>query len=77
MYVSKAAILKHTQNPRKSHWNLKNIASIESPEFFWTENILFYQNWPNITQDVRQNAKIAFNFLLDFNKAFWEAVIVR
>ena len=48
-------------------WNLKNIAFIEFLEFFWTKYILFYQNWPNITQGMSQNAKIAFNFLLDFS----------
>ena len=65
--VSKAAVVKHTQNPRKNLWNLKNIAFIEFLEFCWTNYITFYQNWPNLTQDMSQNAKIAFNFLLDFN----------
>ena len=69
MSVSKASVPKHTQNPQKNLWNLKNIAFIEFLEFFWTKYkyILFCQNWPNITQDMSQNAKIAFNFLLDFN----------
>ena len=66
MSVSKASVSKLTQNPQKNLWNLKNIAFIEFVEFFWTKYILFYQNWPNITQDMSQNAKIAFNFLLDF-----------
>ena len=67
MSVSKASVPKHTQNPRKILWNLKNIAFIEFLEFFLDKIHLFYQNWPNITQDMSHNAKIAFNFLLDFN----------
>ena len=69
MSVSKAAVPKHTQNPRKNPWNLKNIAFIEFLEFFCTKYILFYQTWLNISQDISQNAKIAFNFLPDFNKS--------
>ena len=67
MSVSKASVPKHTQNPWQNLWNLKNIAFIKFLEFFWTKYILFYQIWPNITQDISQNAKIAINFLLDFN----------
>ena len=67
MSVSKAAVPKHTQNLRKNLWNLKSVAFIEFLGFFWTKYILFYQNWPNITQDISQNAKIAFNFLPDFS----------
>ena len=57
MSVSKAAVPKHTQNPRKNIRNLKDIAFIEFLEFFWTKYILFYKNWPNITQDINHNAK--------------------
>ena len=71
MSVSKAAVPKHTQNPRKNLFNLKNIAFIEFLEFFWTKYILFYQNWLNITQDISRNVKIAFNFLPDFNVEWW------
>ena len=71
MSVSKAAVKKHTQNRRKNLRNLKNIAFIEFLEFFWTECILFYQMWLNITQDVSRNAKIAFNFLPDFNNVMF------
>ena len=39
---------------------------MEFLEFFWTKYILFYQNWPNIIQDISQIAKIAFNFMLNF-----------
>ena len=60
MSTSKAAVLKHTQNPRKNLWNLKNVAFIEFLEFFWSKYILFYHYWLNITQDMSQNAKIAF-----------------
>ena len=67
MPVSKAAVPKHTQNPQKNLRNLKNIAFIEFLGFFWTKYILFYQNWPNITQDIIQNTKMTFNFLLDFS----------
>ena len=63
MFVLKAAAQKHTQSPWKNLQNLKNIAFIEFLEFLWTKYILFYQNWPNSTQDIRQNARIAFNFL--------------
>ena len=37
--------------------------------YILTKYDLFYYNLPNITQDIRQNAKIAFNFLLDFSVA--------
>ena len=52
MYVSKASVPKHNQNPLKNLWNLKNIAFIEflDHQFFRTKYILFYQNWANITQ---------------------------
>ena len=69
MSVSKAVLPKHNQNPLKNLRNLKNIAFIEFLEFFWTKCILFNQNRLNITQDMSQNAKIAFlNFLPDFSQ---------
>ena len=42
MYVSKASVPKHTQNPLENLWKLKNIAFIEFLKFFWTKYILFY-----------------------------------
>ena len=46
---------------KKNIWNLKNIAFTEFLEFFWTKYIridpILLKIW----------AKIAFNFLLDFN----------
>ena len=33
MSVSKAAVPKHSQNPQKNLWNLKNIAFIEFLKF--------------------------------------------
>ena len=86
MSVLKAAVLERTQNPRKNLWNLKNIAFIEFFEFFWTEGIQVYQNWLKITQDISQDAKIAFNFLPDFKfitdhfkslKTYWEKYVLR
>ena len=48
---------------------LKDIASIKFLEFFWTKCILFCQNWLNIIQDISQNTKMVFNFLLDFSES--------
>ena len=75
MSLSKATFSKNTQNPQKNLQNLKNIAFIEFLEFFWTKYTLFYQNWPNIIQDISQNAKIAFNFLPDLSFHFWIVTI--
>ena len=63
----KSSYNKHTQNLRKNLRKLKDITSIEFLKFFWTKYILLCQNWPNIIQDIGQNAKIAFNFLPDNN----------
>ena len=63
----KSSLPKHTQNPLKNLQNLKNISFIAFLEFFWAKCILIYQNLFNITQDMTQNAKTAFNFLPDFS----------
>ena len=64
MFVSKAAAPKHTQNPRKNLWNLKNIAFIEFLEFYgqttFTELTKYFSRY-------EPNAEIAFNFLPAFN----------
>ena len=60
-------LYKSTPKPPENVRKLKDIAPIEFLEFFWTKYILFCENLFNSIQDIRQNAKIAFNFLIDFS----------
>ena len=67
MSVSKASVPKHTQKPGKIPETRKILLSLNFSSFPGQDTFYFIRIDPNITQDMSQNANVAFNFLLDFS----------